>query len=51
MFIKFWDILINEQIFFSPQAKRSVIISNKQPSVQSSSQNESFVNISKKLLK
>ena len=29
MFIMFWDILIDEQIFFSPQVKRSVIISNK----------------------
>ena len=29
MFIIFWDILIDEQIFFSPQMKRSVIISNK----------------------
>ena len=29
MFIIFWDVLIAEQIFFSPQVKRSVIISNK----------------------
>ena len=29
MFIIFWDILIDEEIFFSPQAKRSLIISNK----------------------
>ena len=29
MFIVFWGILIDEQIFFSPQVKRSVIISNK----------------------
>ena len=28
MFIIFWDILTDEQIFFSPQVK-SVIISNK----------------------
>ena len=27
--IIFWDVLINDQIFFSPQVKRSVIISNK----------------------
>ena len=29
MFIIFWNILIDKQIFFSPQAKRSVNISNK----------------------
>ena len=29
MFIIFWDFLMVEQIFFSPQVKRSVIISNK----------------------
>ena len=29
MLIIFWDILMDEQISFSPQAKRSVIISNK----------------------
>ena len=29
MFIIFRGILIDEQIFFSPQIKRSVIISNK----------------------
>ena len=29
MFIIFWDILIDEQIFFSPQVNRSVIISIK----------------------
>ena len=29
MFIIFWDILIDEQILFSPQVKWSVIISNK----------------------
>ena len=29
IFITFWDILMVEQIFLSPQVKRSVIISNK----------------------
>ena len=29
MFIIFWDLLMVEQIFLSPQVKRSVIISNK----------------------
>ena len=29
MFITFWDFLMVEQIFLSPQVKRSVIISNK----------------------
>ena len=29
MDIRFWDFLIVYQIFFSPQVKRSVIISNK----------------------
>ena len=29
MLIIFWDILMDEQISFSPQAKRSVIICNK----------------------
>ena len=29
MFIIFWDILIDEPVSFSPQKKRSVIISNK----------------------
>ena len=29
MFIIFWYILIDEQIFFSPQVKRNVIISDK----------------------
>ena len=29
MFIIFWDFLMDEQIFLSPQGKRSVIISNK----------------------
>ena len=29
IFIMFWDIFIDEQIFFPPQVKRSVIISNK----------------------
>ena len=29
MFIIFWDILIDDQVFFSPQVKRRVIISNK----------------------
>ena len=29
MLIIFWDILIDKQIFFSPQVKRSVIVSNK----------------------
>ena len=29
MFIIFWDFLMVEQIFFSPQQKRGVIISNK----------------------
>ena len=29
MNIIFWDLLILNQIFFSPQVKRSVIISNK----------------------
>ena len=28
MFIIFWDILIVEQIFLSPQVKRNLIISN-----------------------
>ena len=77
MFIIFWAILINEQIFFLLQVKRSVIVSNKHGiyelphecpndlklrksgksskfiwlSAQSSSQNENFVSISKKLLK
>ena len=30
MFITFWGILIDEQIFFSQQVKLRVIISNKQ---------------------
>ena len=29
MLILFWDFLITEQIFLSPQVKRRVIISNK----------------------
>ena len=29
MFIIFWDFLMAEQFFFSPQVKRSLIISNK----------------------
>ena len=29
MFITFSDILIDKKIFFSPQVKRSMIISNK----------------------
>ena len=29
IFIVFWDILMVEQTFLSPQVKRSVIISNK----------------------
>ena len=29
MFIIFWDILIYDQILFSPQVKQRVIISNK----------------------
>ena len=29
MFIIFWDILIDKQIFFLPQVKRGVIISSK----------------------
>ena len=29
MFIIFLDILIDEQIFFSPKVKRSMIINNK----------------------
>ena len=29
MFLILQDILIDEQIFFSPQVKRSVIVSNK----------------------
>ena len=29
IFIIFWDILMVEQTFLSPQVKRSVIISNK----------------------
>ena len=29
MFIIFWDILIDEKIFFLPQVKRSEIVSNK----------------------
>ena len=29
MFIIFWDILIDDQTFFSLEMKRSVIISNK----------------------
>ena len=29
MFIIFWDILIDEQIFYSPQVKRSLIIINE----------------------
>ena len=29
MFIKLWDVLMVEQIFFLPQVKRSMIISNK----------------------
>ena len=29
MFIIFWDILIDEDILFSPQVKRSLVIKNK----------------------
>ena len=29
MVIKFWDFLIFDHIFFSPQVKQTVIISNK----------------------
>ena len=29
MFIIFWEILIDDQIFFSPQVKRNMSISNK----------------------
>ena len=53
-FIIFWDFLMFYQIFFSPQVKRSVIVSHKHSKceyAQPYSQNKNFVNISKKLLK
>ena len=42
MFIKFWDLLMFQQTFFSPQLKRSVIISNKSVSTSCLRVSEQF---------